>query len=305
MAKTPAICDIEEQLTFAQLQQKVIQEALLDGDILIIARRNKKTTYPQIQLIPSDSLRTPIRSNRKYLKPGHRLRQGVEMNARGKHIAFWVQQADGKIERIPAYNRKTGELQAWLFSLTETRNKEIRAEPFFLLFAQALRDLNKYRTAAVIKSGINASLPTYIKKTRPELGKKPISNLAIRQISLSGYGDSQKSDRFKRLELQPGMIVEELQPGEEPVFVGGAGTDINYGEFEDTITKANAYTSWIPPEIFEMKFTNSFSASQAAIIELMFNMEDVRGKISDKFCSRIWEPYIISATNNGLLNTPG
>ncbi len=56
----PFVCDIKAKLTFAQLQQQVRRESLIEGDILVLLRQNPKTKLPYIQLVSGSEVVDPL-----------------------------------------------------------------------------------------------------------------------------------------------------------------------------------------------------------------------------------------------------
>jgi len=94
---------------------EAFQTAFLGGDCLCIIRYDKYG--PNIQVIDGQQLCDPLQlddDNGKIIK------DGIEMNAKGEHIAFWVN-VKGKDEpkRVAAYSN--GTLRAWMIYGSKAR----------------------------------------------------------------------------------------------------------------------------------------------------------------------------------------
>ena len=100
------------------------------------------------------------------------------------------------------------------------------------------------------------------------------------------------------------MIPEELQTGEEPVLLGGQGTDTNFGVFEEAIVQAVAWANEVPPEILRLAFSNNYSASQAAINEFKIYLNKVWADWGATFCQPIYVEWLLSETLRGKISAP-
>ena len=115
----------------------------------------------------------------------------------------------------------------------------------------------------------------FIKKTEDKPGTLPVTGGAVRRDKAVTTDSDGGTRKFNMASHVPGLVIEELQHGEEPVLKGGEGTDVNFGTFEEAIIQAVAWTNEIPPEILKLAFSNNYSASQAAINEFKIYLNKV------------------------------
>ena len=73
------------------------------------------------------------------------------------------------------------------------------------------------------------------KKTEDKMGTLPVTGGAVRRDQASVVDDDGTTRTFNISSQIPGLVPEELQTGEEPVLLGGQGTDTNFGLFEQAI----------------------------------------------------------------------
>lgn len=302
--KNPELCDWKRQGTFGAIQRAARMEALVAGDVLVVLRQSQRTRLPTVQLISGSKVRTPIGVDAK-LRSGHCIKHGVELDPQGRVAAHWVSQGDGTSKRIPATGERSGRKLSWLVYGTDKRLDDVRGQPMLALVLQSLKEIDRYRDSAQRKAVINSILAMFIKKTEDKMGTLPMQGGAIRKdTAATTDGDGAKRN-FNLNSFVPGMVVEELQTGEEPIMKGGEGTDVNFGTFEEAVIQAVAWANEIPPEILRLAFSNNYSASQAAINEFKIYLNKVWADWGETFCTPIYIDWLISETLLQKINAPG
>lgn len=298
----PALCDWKGLSTFPELQAEAHREALVDGDILVVLRNNPLTGITQVQLIRGDKIRTPFA---EVMKTNSKINHGVETDKQGRVLAYWsVQDENGIPKRIPARASKTGRLVAWLVFGTDKRLDDVRGEPLLSIVLQSLRELDRYRDSAQRKAVVNSMIAMFIRKTNEAVGSKPIAALpGKRGIATVTNDDGGKRD-FKVAEALPGVSLDVLQAGEEPVMLGGKGTDVNLGDFEEIILRGLAWANQIPPEILKLGFSSNYSAAQGAINEFKIYLNMFWNEWGAQFCQPIRVDWLISESLRGTIKSP-
>lgn len=303
--KLPVVCDYKHESTFGDLQRQARMEALISGDVLVVLRNNQQTKLPMVQLIKGSSVQTPW-GGISDLKKDHEIRHGVEYDAFERVVAYHVRQKDGAFKRLPAYGEKSKRRLAWLVFGTQKRLDGVRGEPILSLVLQSLKEIDRYRDSAQRKAVVNSILAMWIKKGEEKLGTLPMTGAAVKRGSASVSDDTTEGTprKFKFGQYIPGVIIDELQVGEEPVMKGGEGIDINFGAFEEAIIQAVAWANEIPPEILRLAFSNNYSASQAAINEFKIYLNKIWVDFGEQFCSPIYTPWLIGEVMLGKLSAP-
>lgn len=300
-ASSPDLCDWKKEHTLGQIQQIARREALIDGDVLVVLRTNRANNLPMVQLISGSRVRTPDQTPRQ----GNYIKHGVEFDAQGRPVAYWVMQEDFSYKRVPAYGERSGKRIAWLVFGTERRLDEVRGEPLLSIILQSLKEIDRYRDSAQRKAVINSVLAMFIKKTQDKMGTLPITGGAVRKNVAATAGPAAGGRDFGMTKHVPGVVMEELQTGEEPVGFHSQGTDINFPVFEAAIVNAIAWANEIPPEILTLAFSNNYSASQAAINEFKIYLNRVWHLWGETFCTPIYVEWMISETLLGKIEAKG
>lgn len=302
--KNPYQCDFDERRSFGQLQIEAWREALVAGDVLVQISQDPRTRNPRVHLISGARVQTPWLSKTD-LPDGSRIQDGVEIDKRGRHIAFWVTQDDGSFKRLPAYGEKSGRRLAWLVYGTDKRLDDVRGTPLVGLILQALKEIDRYRDATLRKAVINSMLAMYIEKGEERFGSNPMAGGATKLGAETTIDNSGDAKRYRTAEMIPGLVIDELQHGEKPVPYQVNNTVENFGAFEQAIVAAIAWALEVPPEILTLAFSSNYSASQAAIGEFKLFLNPTRTRFGEEFCAPIYEEWLLSQVYQNRVTARG
>ena len=303
-ADSAKLCDSTRQSDFGKLQRIVRMESLIVGDILVVLRIDSRTGLPRVQLISGENVVQPIGANFT-LSAGFRIEHGVELNQFNQQVAYHVRGIDGKMKRISAFGVQSKRRVAWLVYGTDKRLDEVRGEPLLSIILQSLKEIDRYRDATQRKAAVNAVLAMFIKKTENRIGTKPITNGAVRKGSIEATTIDGVSRKYNIANQIPGLVIEELQVGEEPTAFGNQGTDTAFADFEAAMLRAIAWANQIPPEILQLSFSSNYSASQAAINEFKNYLNPVRSEFGVQFCKPIYQEWLVSEVLRQRIAAPG
>jgi capsid protein len=298
----PQVCDFYGERTFGALQRQAQEEALISGDILVTLYLSPKTKLPQIRLISGNSVRTPFD---KTPRKGHTIEHGVELDAQERQVAYWVAQKDGTHKRVPAFGEKSGRRIAWLFYGTPRRIDEVRGEPLLSIVLQATKEIDRYRDATLRKAGLNASIVAFIEKTEDKPSTKPLTNAGLRRDSVVTQDDSSGTRTYNSEGFVPGLVFETLQTGEKPVPYSTAGTDVNFGKFEEAVVQSMAWVYEIPPSILTLSFSSNYSASGGEINEFKMFLNPARVHVGTGVGQPIYIEWFVSEALLMNVEAPG
>lgn len=301
----PSVCDWYGEENFGSLQRTARREALIEGDVLVVLRVSPRTGVPAVQLLSGSRVQTPLGEYTP--RAGATIRHGVERDAVGRVAAYHVRQDDGSFRRLPAYGEKSGRRIAWLVFGTDKRLDDERGQPLLSIVLQSLKEIDRYRDSAQRKAVINSILAMFVKKTQDKMGTLPISGGAVRRSSVDVSDNTTDGTprKFNAAAMVPGLVIEELQTGEDIVVKGGEGTDVNFGVFEEAVIQGIAWSCEVPPEILRLAFSNNYSASQAAINEFKIYLNRVWAGLGAEFCQPIRTEWLITENLRGNLRAPG
>lgn len=301
-AENPLICDYYQKDTFAAIQRQARMESLINGDVLVVIRKNN-IGLPAIQLISGDKVKTPFHESQNIPKT-HLIKHGVEYDANGRVYAYWVcNNDDGSFERLLSYGSRSKRRIAWLLFGTSKLLDDVRGQPLLSIVLQSLQEIDRYRDSTQRKATINSMIASFIEKSQDKISSLPIQGGATRKNSVAVTDSDGKTRNLNIAGNIPGMVIEELQTGETIKSLGGQGTDTSFAEFEETIIQAVAWANEMPPEILRLAFSNNYSASQAAINEFKIYLNKIWGEFGESFCKPIYVEWLLSETLLQKINT--
>lgn len=289
-SKNPRLCDWNQQNTFGAIQRMARLEALISGDVLIVLRHSPLTRLPMIQLISGSNVQTPLIDAK--IAKGHEVKHGVEFNTQGRVVAYWTLKSDGVSKRIPAVGSRSGRKKAWLVFGTDKKLDDVRGQPLLSIVLQSLKELDRYRDAATRKAVLNSILAMFVKKTQDKPGTNGITRMSAKNTTATVADSNGDARNFNIASQVPGMVIEELQQGEEPVGFDSKGIDVSFGQFEEAIINAVAWCNYTPPEILRLAFSNNYSASQAAINEYKIYLNMRWSEEGENLCTPIYIDWL-------------
>lgn len=291
---------------FGSLERLVRLISIISGDCLIVLRQDKKINMPTIQLIDGANVVSPIRTK---IRVGSEIIDGVELDRRGRQLAYWISYRDKKNniveKRIPAMGEKSGRRIAWLYYGTQRRIDEVRGVPLLACILQMLKEIDRYRDAELRAAVVNGMLATFIKKTKPGISTKPISGGAIRKTDVTVTDSDNTSRDIRFADGIPGLVSEIMEVGEEPVSFNTQRPNTNFNNFEEAIVNAIAWSNEIPPEIMRLMFNNNFSASRQASNEFKIYLAKARPAHAEQFNQIVYQEVLVSMVLNKIVDAPG
>ena len=267
-AKNKAVCDFKGESTFGGLQRSARTQSIISGDVLIVVRFHPRLKTPQLHLISGDKVRSPLG---KTPRQGNTIKHGVEIDKRGRHVAYWVTEDNGESKRVPARGEKSGRRLAWLQYGSDRLIGEVRGMPLLALVMQSLKELDRYRDAELRAAVVNATIAAWVKKDADKVGTKPFSGGAVRSDTVQASQDSSSGSNAREFTIaanMPGAVIEELQVGETPQSYDTSRPNVNFGAFEAAVAHALAWANECPPEVYLLSFNSNYSARRAAINEV-------------------------------------
>jgi capsid protein len=292
-------------MTLGQIQRQARLEALIAGDVLIVLRIDPATKLPVVQLVNGDRIITPLKHK---LAKGHRIDHGVELDSRGRHVAYYyepIQPDNGPTLdtiRIPAHGAKSGRRTAWLVYGTPKLMNNVRGEPLLSVILQSLREIDRYKDAALRKAVVNSILAMFVERDRPGMSTV-ISSGAARKTT-GTVETATGSKKFSVAEQIPGFVIEEMDPG-QTIKPGPNASDINLGPFEAAMLSAIAWSMEMPPSILTLAFSSNYSASQAELNEFKMYLTALRWMIGQDELQPIYEEWLLSSVMTGKVQAQG
>ena len=306
-------CDADGIDNFYKLQKLAYLSQLMNGDVLILLQTKEQINQPyklNLRIVEADRVCSPNRMD--VLTPCtvngykvHRIVQGIETDADGVTIAYWIcnqhplsNDSFGepiKWERVEARGKKTGRRNALLI-MDRERAGQLRGVPILAPVLEAIKQLGRY-TDAEITAAVLSSMFTVFVKSASSTNIAPFGEMLSPEEQIDALDQS-------TIELAPGAILS-LNPGEEVQFADPKHPNTGYDVFTNALIKQIGAALEIPPEVMFKQFTTSFSAARGALNEFWRTCTMHRDSFVDMFCQPIYEEWFSEAVARGRINAPG
>lgn len=302
-ASSSQVCDFHERETFGLLQYTVFREALIGGDCLVVSHISPATGLPKIEVIKGADVQTPWPNEPR---AGNRIEYGVEMDARGREVAYWVAQRDGGFKRVAAVGEKSKRRVAWLVTAVRRRAKEVRGRPLLQLVLQSLKEILTARTNVQRKMTVASLMAMFIERdVDAKTSTRPISGVAKKR---GAAGTTTEYDRSQvdviQRRLPPGLFIEGLGRGETIKAINPPSTASDT-DFEKAILDGIAIGLEIPPEVFRMQYGSNFAAAQMAKNDYKFVLNAARDLFAEQFPRRVYRDWLIGKALRNQIDAPG
>lgn len=270
-------------LTWAQSGEVFVLLGVDDDDITL-------------RLIEPDRVSTP-----PHRSEGPRLRNGIELDRRGRPVAIWVRSAHPgdafdfagqyRWDRVPMYGPRTGRLNV-LHLYKQDRPGQHRGIPFLTPVIEHLRVLSGYGRAELQGALVSSMFTAFLRMQ--DMGP------------LHGAGHQKAEEAYLEWagRLGPGM-VGKLPPGADLVFANPQRPNSNYDKFVDSITRGIGAALGIPAEILLKKISSNYTAYRGAVLEAWEFFYAEQTWMIDNFCKPVWAARMDLRVAAGKVTAPG
>ena len=289
-------CDYKKTTTFAEIQKMAKKSAIIDGDVLIVLRTDKHG--PNVQLISSGFVQTPIAS--KYTieakNKGNKICHGVEIDQKGRHIAFYVANHDMTYTRINSIGEKTERLQAFMLYGDKFRIDDTRGLPIYATNIEKLKKIDRYVEATVGSAEERAKIPWFFEHGINSTNENPMIN-ALKMSHNAGEPNEQVAnsptieDTAKKVAQTTGKNTINL-PNDVTMKSIESRSEIAFGDFLNNNFMFICASVEIPYEVALSKFENSFSASRMAAKQWEHTLKVKRAEFSDCFLKPFYNLFL-------------
>ena len=312
-ARKKQSCDATGVNDFYSLQQLALMSWLLSGDVFVVLKHESTTPICpyslRLHIIEADRISTPAPNGSLMLtmtegtaENGNRIYDGVEVDANGKIVAYYIcnnypnqlRLAANNWQRVEAYGELTG-LPNILQIMDSERPEQYRGVSYLAQVIEPLLQLRRYTeselTAAVVESFFTAFI-----KTEAGAGDNPFNEV--------GSSLPEVSRDPNEYEMGPGQI-NIMEPGEDVTFADPKRPASGFNTFLRAICEQVGAALEIPADLLLKSFNSSYSASRAALLEAWKAFRMRRKWFVDDFCTPVYEIWLSEAVARGRISAPG
>ena len=204
------------------------------------------------------------------LRPGHTIKQGIEIDAAGKHVAFYAEtiSAAGSIsyERIPYFARNGKRIGIHIFRAIDP--DQVRGITRFMPIFHELKRMQEALQLETDTMAVNARLAAAFERNASVRNPDKLRDIAEAGGDLSVIGADIFTDNpgvSQRVSENGGIILQNLEPGEKLVPFDSKRPNVNVNEFILNVMTWLGPAIGIPIELWRALFGKAYSASKGSI----------------------------------------
>lgn len=288
--------EVTWQFNRARMEQLLCRSWMRDGESLYqkvtgyLSSLDHGTVVPySVEMIEADLL--PL----EFSDIGAGIFQGVERNAWGRAVAFWLYKThpnDPAYPYQPEKKRVSSDVIGHIKAID--RIGQVRGVSAFASVVGRLDDVKDYEESERIAAKIAASLAAVIKK-----GDASVFNPSdlIDPSTGSQY-------RKRRLEFEPGMIIDDLRPGEDIAMLDSKRPNAGLENFRNAQIRAVASGTDVSYSAASKNYNGTYSALRQELVDQWSAYETISNAFIDMCTRPIYEGFVSAALLSGKLKIP-
>ena len=309
--------DYSQMKNFHALALDAYVDSFLGGDCLVIYRI--ENGYPVVQVVDGQQVSSPVLTSDYFNTAktrGNRIRHGVEINPKGKHVAYYVvtENVDGfpKHERIPAYLdiENFGFVMAKMIYFGKHRINHVRGVSALSAILEKVDKLDRYTEATVGSAEERAKIVYTIEHEENSTGENPLLqkqkiNLGIQSQVSGENGAVLVGSALERHIARTTDKTTINMPNGSTLKALESRAEINYQPLFDAIFTQIAAALDMPPEVALQKFSSNYSASRAAMKVWEYMVKIDRNRFANEFYKPFYDLFFYCEVLRGSVNAPG
>ena len=292
-----------------RLSRTAFKNSKLGGDVLVILR--VVNNIVNVQLIDGQCVQTPLVSQSQTVKgkkEGATIRNGVEIDKTGKHIAYWVNQGNYNFKRVEAYGKKSGKKMAYLVIGSEYRIDNLRGMPLISTSLETLAKLDRYKEAMVAGAESRAKIAYSIEHGIQSTGENPFTQNAVIASDYQENSNLPVTEDGYSLNTRVTSSVENTtinMPNDSKLVMHESKQELAFSDFYTINVQHICAALGIPYEVAMSMFNSNYSASRAALKDWEHSLNVQRKDFSEQFLSPIYDLFFDIQIMTNKVNAPG
>lgn len=314
--------------TLAQLTDEAFKEMDVAGGLLVILRVINGVV--KIQHIDIARVSTPyyfplsqdteeFQAGYDYKNPdnGNRVRNGVEIDDTGRHVAYYVITGVGlTYDRIVARGPATGLTYAYVVSRDLNGVEDVTGVGKFVSTMEAASMLQRYNTAALASEEERVKIPYFFehgnnsKQIDPMLALRARANAG--NAGVEGYGNSavglpttaSAEQLANKVAATTDKMVFNL-PNDVSIKAIQSDQNSRFNEFASFQTDKIANGADMPPNVLTSKYDGSFSSSRMSGKDWEHTFSYLRFDMGQQYMSPIYALQVYLLVLQNYVDAPG
>lgn len=245
---------------------------LLSGNVKSLRHATK--TQLSFEMLEADFVPIDLTQEKK------KILQGIEINGWGRKMAYHVLKSHPGDMGMYSMDTKRVPAEKMLHASMCDRIHQLRGVSIFSSVLTRLQDIKDYEESERVAARIAAAMAAYIRKGDPSMYNNQTDN----------------SDRT--IKMAPGLIFDNLRPGEEIGTISHNRPNSQLGGFRADMLKAVAAGTGSQYSTISKNYDGTYSSQRQELIEQQSNYLT----LTDEFIDQITEPLVYAFLKMAILN---
>ena len=293
------------------IARRAFINAILGGDCLVVLRFDGNNI--NVQLIDGEHVKSPNYGTEDFpavLENGNVIKNGIEMNAKGEHVRYWIQQKDYSFTSVEAKSASSGMNIAFMVYGLEYRLDNVRGLPLIAVVLETLKKLERYKEATLGSAEERQKIAYQIIHGRASDGSNPLI------ASMAKAYDADSNDTDLPVDVNGTQLADKVaattnkqtfnMPIDAKLEALESKNELYFKDFyEVNIDIICAAVGGIPPNVAMSKYNDSFSASRAALKDWEHTLGVKRSDFSFQFYQPIYDFWLDVEILKNKISAPG
>jgi lambda family phage portal protein len=283
--------EVTRKHSFSKSQRLLFKTMVRDGESFVQELIGQVPLLVHGSDVPySLELMEPDMIPMEFHDEGRRIRQGFERNAWGQTTGYWVyKEFPGEDKwRTGGYETKRIEAARMLHMAAIDRIGQLRGVSEFASVITRLEDIKDYEESERIAAKVAAALTAYVKKGAAEDYTAP-------QGQAGGA---------RELGLAPGMIIDNLMPGEEIGMIDSNRPNPNLITFRQGQLRAVSAGVGAGYSSISRDYNGTYSAQRQEMVEQWIHYAVLADEFTGQCVQPVWQNFVRIAHLSGVVRMP-
>jgi lambda family phage portal protein len=285
--------EVTRQFDYYSLQRTLARSWFRDGEVFAqriignVAGLDHNTIVPfslealEADFVPFDLMDRP-----------RGLLQGIEVDSWGKPRAYYVYKAHPGDEMVTKTDVKRVSADRMMHLKVAQRLHQLRGVSVFHSVLNRLDDIKEIDESERVAARVAAAMAAYIKKGTPD-------NYVPPDVGTDGQ------PILRSMEMVPGMIFDDLLPGEEVGTIDTKRPNNALIPFRDAQLRSAAAGLGAGYSSLSKNYEGSYSSQRQELVETFVHYRTLTNTFVFRVCQPVWDSFIDAAVASGAISLAG
>lgn len=293
--------DVAGRMTFYEIQQLVVSERWEAGELLVrFVKDESDRSRPiplALQLIDADQLASDAYSARRISKEtSNEVRRGVEVDATGKPVAYWLYDSHPNDVNGTFPTPKRYDASEFIHLFRPLRIGQSRGISEFSTVVRWAKGLHRYVDYEMDAKSVASCYSVVI---------KTLDGAASGGLLPPSGEDSTDANSNSFEHIEPGMVAR-LMPGEDVSVINPARSESESAAWINLMLRSMGVGTGLSYERLTRDYSQTnYSSNRAGDLEDRREFRMEQNWLIEHLCRPVWERVISAAVESGLPGFPG